>query len=96
MWTGIDSMFLGLILVGIGLTCRVMVEGVRETRGLSDKLKQFRVATESCQTKAEEFLVQAGTLEGEVKELEQEFQAVEGRKDHLEKKVRLMKQRLEK
>jgi predicted nucleic acid-binding Zn-ribbon protein len=95
MWSGHEFVFMGLILVGIGLTIRVVIEGHRETAALKHKLEQFRVASDRCQTKMEQVLAKVQKLTGEVLGLKQEFQAIDSRKGHLEKKVGLMKKRLE-
>ena len=88
--------FLGLIVVGLGLTARVVTEGSSENTLLRAKLDRFRQTTEACNEKTLEVGEKAQVLAGEVQDLVQELEVIEGRRKHLTKKVGTMKQRLDK
>lgn len=74
--SGITQIFLGIIIVGIIMTMKVIMDGFQAVTVLNDKITALRASTKNCQ-------MQLTVQEEENKELEGSLQELKGEVEKL-------------
>lgn len=74
--SGITQIFLGIIIVGIIMTMKVIMDGFQAVTVLNDKITALRASTKNCQ-------MQLALQEEENKELEGSLQELKGEVEKL-------------
>lgn len=77
--SGITQIFLGIMLVGIIMTMKVVMDGLQEITLLNDKITAYRASTLDCQT-------QLSDQEAENEEIETTLQGIKAEVETLSEK----------
>ena len=93
--SGMEQIFIGLTLVGIGLTTRVVVDSLRHIDGLKQKLKAFCDTAEQCREMAAQEEAQVREVKASVEDLKKEIKALEEKENRFHKKVQILKKKVE-
>lgn len=86
--SGITHIFLGIIIVGIIMTMKVIMDGFQAITLLNDKITALRASTNNCQT-------QLALQEEENKGLEDELQSLKSEVEELVSKEKNMNKEIQ-
>ena len=95
MMSGMEHVYLGLILVGVGLTFKVVSDGLREVNEFKGKLTQYRAASEQCHLKTVDVDTKSQKVEALVSDLKSEVKTLDEKARSVDLRVRSLKKKLE-
>lgn len=86
-----DFLFWGILVVGIGLTVKVTVDGRAHLAALVQKWEVFEKAATECLEKADQEEAKAKESEGQVLTLKAEYEVLAEREKMLRSKIDVLK-----
>ena len=91
--SGVDHIFLGVVLVGGALTAKVVRESLAELSELVSERGVLRRMTEECRTGAEQQEIECQKMKELVGDLKTELQGLKGQEGKMTRKIDTMQKK---
>jgi len=93
--SGITQIFLGIIIVGIIMTMKVIMDGFQAVTLLNDKITALRASTKNCQMQLAVQEEENKELEGSLQELKEEVEKLTSDEKNMNQEIRTLRTELD-
>lgn len=91
----ISQVFLGIIIVGIIMTVKVVVDGMQEVAALTDSINALRLSIQQCERQIEEEQEKTRVLEQDMEQVKATVLEMEQKEKEINNQIRALRAGLE-